>query len=197
MFRNQTFSIPRFLIVYLLLSAGFYAYIGIVSPGGKTYSPFLDQYADFPAWLTYFICQGAKGMLKLSGYDVYQRTFNTIAIPGSRGVSIIWACLGFGVMSFWTAFVTAHKAGWKYKFAWVGIGIALITGINIVRIALIALANHHSWKAFQAIEPHFAFNVVSYIAIFGLMGWFAKRYKLYRMGKIKEVQLKPTEKYMV
>lgn len=188
MFKNQTFHILRFLIVFLALTFLCYCYIGIISPGGKTYSSSLDQYANFPAWLTYFICKCAKGLLELIGYNVYQKKPNNITIHGSRGVNIIWACLGFGVMSFWVAFVVAHYAKWLYKLKWVLAGIALITGINILRIALIALALHSDWKAFIAVEPHFAFNVVSYIAIILLAFWFTLQYKRHKEREIKNLQ---------
>ncbi len=177
MFKNSTFHIPRFLIVFAVLSVGFYGYVGIVSPGGKGYSPFLDQYANIPDWATYFISKSAKGILTLLGYEVFQRRPDNITIAGSKGVTILWACLGFGVMSCWVAFVTAHKAAATFKGKWVAIGLSLITLLNIVRIAMIALANHHHWTAFQALDPHQTFNIASYVLILGLMGWFVVRYK--------------------
>ncbi len=177
MFKQSSFHILRFLFVFFVLKIGFIAYIGILSPGGKAYSPFLEHYVNVPAGFTYFICKCAIGLLKLGGYSVYQKAANNVTIHGSRGINIIWACLGFGVLSFWTAFITAHRATGKFKLKWIVIGIVLITGINIIRIALIALGLHHNWKAFNAIEPHFAFNVVTYIAIFILTAWFIARYK--------------------
>ena len=185
MFKNNTFHLLRFAFVFLVVSFAFYSYIGIISPGGKMYSRFLENYANLPAWFTYLICQGAKGLLQAGGYEVYQRGWNNITIRGSRGVNIIWACLGFRVMSFWAAFIVAHVANWKYKLKWILVGISLITSINIIRIALIALANHLNWKAFKAVEPHLAFNLVSYIAIFLLMFWFIKKYKKHRIENQK------------
>ncbi len=185
MFRKSSFNVILFLFVFFLLETAFTVYVGILSPGGKIYSPFLDRYANVPAWFTYFICKCAKALLQLSGYNVYQKALNNITITGSRGVNIIWACLGFGVMSFWTAFVISHSAGWKYKLKWVLTGLSIITGINIIRIALIALGLHHNWKVFNAIEPHFAFNVVCYIAIFSLTVWFVMQYKTYRKNYVK------------
>lgn len=118
------------------------------------------------------------------GYDVYQKSANNVTIHGSHGVTIIWACLGFGVMSFWTAFVTAHKAGRQYKARWIATGIGFITAINVLRIALVALANHYNWKAFNAIEPHFAFTVVSYMAVISLALWFSKTYNHTKKEKL-------------
>ena len=141
------------------------------------YSSLLNTYANFPACrLSHFICKCAKGFLQLLGYSVYQKKANNITIAGSRGINIIWACLGLGVMSFWVAFVTAHTASWSYKLKWAFIGVILITGINILRIALIALGFHHHWMAFTAIDIHSSFNIVSYIAILLLSLWFVMKY---------------------
>ena len=177
MFKNQTFNVLQFVIVFALLTIFFYSYIGIISPGGKTYNAFLNRYADFPAWLTYFICKSAKKILEIFGYEVYQKKLNNVTITGGRGVNIIWACLGFGVMSFWVALVTAHRGTWMYKLKWSVIGVVSITAINILRIVLIALALHHNWRTFNAIEPHRAFNIVSYIVILFLAFWFTRRHK--------------------
>lgn len=177
MFKNNTFSVLHFLIVFLLLTIAFYSYVGVVSPGGKAYSPFLDHYANFPAALSYFISKSAKSGLQLAGYDVYQKAPNNVTIRGSHGVTIIWACLGFGVMSFWLAFVWAHRAKLGYKIKWAAAGVCLITAINIIRIDSIALANYYRWKTYQFIEPHFAFTVVSYIAIFLLTVYFIRNYR--------------------
>ena len=185
MFKKSNFNIFWFLCIYAFLALFFYAYIGIISPGGKGYSPFLHSYLDFPAWLTYIICQGAKGLLKLMGYNVYQKALNNVTIRGSRGINIIWACLGLKVLSFWTAFIVAHRATWQYKLKWVGIGVSAITLLNIFRIASIALANHYDWKAYQTIEPHFAFNVASYIVILIFMLWFTVVYKRYSNARQK------------
>ncbi len=183
--RNRRFSLLQFLLIFFLLSISFYSYIGIVSPGGKAYSSFLDNNANFPAWVTYFICQCSKVLLQLAGFDVYQKALNNITIRGSRGINIIWACLGFGVISFWTAFVMAHRASWKYKSIWALIGVVSITVLNIIRITSIALGNYYNWKAYIEIEPHFAFNVASYVVIFGLMFWFIRKYNEYDINREK------------
>lgn len=178
-----SFSIPRFILVFILLAGSFYAYVGITSPGGKTYLPFLDHYFNLTEWLTWLIAKTALFILKLCGFAVYQRAPNNITIIGSRGVTILWACLGFGVMSFWTAFVVAHRAAWQFKFSWCLKGIVFITILNITRIILIAVANHYHWEHITSLEPHQTFNIASYILLFVLMAWFIRRYKQYEMEK--------------
>ena len=181
---KSTFNIIQFLLVYALLSGWFYCFIGITSPGGKAYSPFLDQYLNVTSWLTWFIARSGMALLKLAGFTVYQRAPNNVTITGSRGVTILWACLGFGVMSFWTAFVTAHKASWQYKLKWCITGLSIIIVLNIVRITLIAVANHYHWLAITQLEPHATFNIVSYIILFILIGWFVWCYKQHEKRRI-------------
>jgi exosortase/archaeosortase family protein len=176
---KPTFHIFRFLILFALLTGGFYTYVGITSPGGKTYSPFLDHYLNITAWLTWLLAKAALTILKLSGFIVYQHAPNNVTIAGSPGVTILWACLGLGVMSFWSAFVIAHKATWQFRLKWCLIGIALITVLNIARIVLIALANHYHWRVITSLEPHETFNIASYILLFAIIGWFIRRYKQY------------------
>lgn len=176
---QPTFNIFQFLIVYALLAGWFYCFVGITSPGGKIYSPFLDHYLNVTSWFTWLIAKISLLSLKLAGFAVYQQAPNNVTIAGSRGVTILWACLGFGVMSFWTAFVTAHKAAWQFKLKWCVAGIGIITVLNIVRIVLIAVANHYHWVEVTSLEPHETFNMGSYIILFGLIGWFVWRYKRY------------------
>src|SRR4051812_48668848 len=175
--KSLSFNILQFLLVYALLAGWFHCFIAITSPGGKVYSPLLDNYFNIPRWLTFLISKSSLGLLKLAGFTVYQRAPNNVTITGSRGVTIIWACLGFGVMSFWTAFVTAHKARRQYKLNWCLAGNLIIIALNIIRITLIALANHYHWLAITSIEPHAAFNIASYILLIILVAWFILRYR--------------------
>ncbi len=186
MFKGANFHIVRFIICLLVLTYGFEAYIGLVSPGGKTYSPFLERYLNVPAWLTYFICSGAKLLLQLCGFTIQQKAANAINIAGSNGVNIIWACLGFGVMSFWVSFIIAHKARWKQKLAWAAAGCGVITLLNILRIALIALAQHYRWQHFLSVDPHFMFNVATYVAIILMVLWFYRRYKQFEQANFNK-----------
>ena len=148
------------------------------------YFPLLDHYFNVINWFTWLIAKAAVALLQLFGFNTYQRAPNNVTIVHSRGVTILWACLGFGVMSFWTAFVTAHKAAWQFKLKWSVAGAGIITALNIIRIALIAVANHYHWLIITSMEPHEAFNIVSYILLFGLLFWFIKKYKQYELINI-------------
>ena len=155
--------------------------MGITSPGGKAYSPFLDHYLNIPNWLTYLIAKSAMGLLKLLGFAAYQHAPNNVRIENGGGVNILWACLGFGVMSFWVAFITAHRAAWKYKLKWCVIGISIIIALNIIRIMMIALAYHFKWKMIMLLDAHQTFNIASYMLLFVLVFWFIVKYKKYEV----------------
>lgn len=185
---QSSFNLTRFLIVFAVLSGWFYAYVGITSPDGKIYSYFLDHYLNIPAWLTWLIAKISFFILKLAGFAVYQRTPNNITINGSGGVTILWACLGFAVMSFWIAFVVALKASWQFRFKWCITGNVLITVLNITRIVLIALANYYHWNMITSLEPHTTFNIASYILLFALIGWFILHFEQHQQNSFPSYQ---------
>lgn len=174
--KKPDFNIFQFLVLYMLLIQGFYAYIGITSEGGKLFSPFLNKYANFPGWLSIAIAQFSRILLQLSGYTVYQLNPANVTIQGARGVTIAWACLGAGAMSLWVAFIVAHKVNIRFKLKWIIAGLGLICLINTLRVALIALSNYYHWTYIRHFDAHSSFNMLTYAFIILLMYIFVRRY---------------------
>lgn len=173
---KSNFNIFYFLFVFLVLYYGFYFYVGLVTPGGRTFSPFLYNYLNVPNWLSIAVIKSAILLLKTACYSVYQKSANNITITGSTGVNIIWACLGMGVMMLWTAFIMAHKATFAYKLKWTGIGIAGIYFFNVLRIVAILLSFKYNWHYLQSFDAHSTFNDFTYIIIIILMIIFIGKY---------------------
>lgn len=173
------FSILRFLIWFVGLTASFYTYVALTTPGGKVYSSFLHTYFDIVTWATSFIAKAAGFLLTMLGYNISQKYSSQIYIGNSKGVAIAFACLGFGVISFWVSFIAAHAASLNFKIKWITAGIISIIIINIIRVALIALANYYNWVFILNLNPHTAFNIVTYCFIFFLMFIFSKQFNVY------------------
>jgi exosortase/archaeosortase family protein len=112
-------------------------------------------------------------------YHTWQRDYQTLRIESSRGVVINPSCLGWGVMSFWAAFVVANKGSWKHKLKWVTIGLASIILLNIFRIAVLAVANHLQWASVTSLDQHLTFNILSYCIIILMVVWFVSIQKKY------------------
>jgi exosortase/archaeosortase family protein len=74
----------------------------------------------------------------------------------------MYACLGYGVLSFWFAYIIANKGNIFFKVQWILIGFAIINISNMFRIAFILIANYEHWPLHLNIEHHFFYNIISY-----------------------------------
>jgi exosortase/archaeosortase family protein len=173
---KSNFSIIYFLFIFFILYYGFYIYVGLTTPDGRLYSSFLYSYLNIPYWLSIVVAKGSQLLLKVTGYDVYQKNPVNITIRGSHGATIAWGCVGVGVMVVWLAFIAAHKARIKYKFMWIGSGIVLIFVFNIIRISFIILSYYYHWAYFQSFNAHTTFNYTTYFIIIILMIIFVLHY---------------------
>jgi exosortase/archaeosortase family protein len=79
-------------------------------------------------------------------------------------------CVGYGVMSFWTAFTLASDRSWKMRLAWLAGGLVLLWLINVIRIGLFLVAINKGWPMPFGLDHHTLFNIFAYGAI-ALMIW--------------------------
>ncbi len=181
----------KFIVAFTLLYLFFPFYWGVTGTGGKLYSPFLAEHFNFLKGFTSLLTKSAKLLLDLLGFETQQRLYNSLRIENSRGIIVNPSCLGWGVMSFWFAFVYANNGSWKYKLKWILTGISIIIMLNIFRIALIALANHKGWKIIIGLDHHQTFNIASYGCVFMLMYRYITVHN--RSHKYKRNTLKSSE----
>jgi exosortase/archaeosortase family protein len=174
--KKKDFNILLFLALFLILQRGFYVYVGLTTPGGRLFFPFLTNYVNIPWWLTLLVSKTSKLLLELCRYDVYQANPANITIGSSRGVTIAWGCLGIGAISLWIAFIAAHLYPAKQKLKWMFAGVLLIFILNILRIMMIALSNHYNWQYLQSFNAHSTFNILTYCIIVIMMLVFAVRF---------------------
>lgn len=180
----------KFLLCFFVLYFFFPFYQGITGEGGKIYSPFLDHHFNIVRGFTLFLTGCAKFVLQALHYQVYQPNYHTLRISYSGGISVNPSCLGWGVMSFWVAFVFANYGTWKHQLKWMMIGITSICILNITRIVLIAIANPLHWKTLTALDHHQTFNVFSYGCIFILMYLYTSMQKKYEGNRLEPKQQK-------
>lgn len=169
----------KFLLLFALLYLIFPLYWGITGPGGKVYSPFLDNHFNFIKGLAGFLTGVSRLLLNVFGYETFSWRYNSLRIGNSRGVVVNPSCLGWAVMSFWVAFVYANTGTVKHKLKWMLVGCITIICLNISRIVLIVLANHHNWDLITNLDHHQTFNIVSYFCVFILMYFYTRAQKRY------------------
>ena len=155
----------KFLGSFCLLYFGTKAMIGLCVPGGY-YSPFLQRYLNYIAVLRESLLYGSKGLLSLFGYHSSIENVYYLNMQGGRSVHLVYSCLGYGIISFWLAFVFANRGSFTKKMVWMLIGFAVIWLINVTRIAMLLLAINKNWHFPLGLDHHTWFNIAAYGCIF-------------------------------
>ncbi|RDC62307.1 hypothetical protein [Adhaeribacter pallidiroseus] len=152
-------------------------YIAITDANGAIFSSFLHSYLDYISWLRTSILHTAQLIGQTFGLKSYIADSYTLTVPHGPGVIIGYTCLGYGVMSFWIAFIVAQQDTWQRKVSWCLIGLTSIWLINCWRIAVILIALAKNWNVNQYLDHHDTFNVVVYALLFLLIYLYYKHSK--------------------
>jgi exosortase/archaeosortase family protein len=161
----------KFLTVFCLLYFGTALWIGLSTPGGL-YNSFIDSHLDYISFLRKLIIRGAGIFLSLLGYETRTEGLYSLKLANGWGIHMVYSCLGYGVMSFWAAFVIANPGSIKRKVIWVLGGFTIIWIINVLRIALLILFRNNKTHIFDWIGHHTLFNIVAYLFVFLMMYFF-------------------------
>lgn len=146
------------------------AIIGLSAPVGY-HSGFVENYLNFIPHLRNSLLISSKYFLSLIGYEAYQSSPIHLSLVSGGSVQLVYTCLGYGVTSFWIAFIFANNGRWQKKLAWMIGGAVVLYIINVIRIALTLLGNSRKWHFPFGWDNHTWFNIAAYGMIF-LMIWF-------------------------
>ncbi len=158
----------RFVLLFISIYAFNLMYVGLVLPV-NLYSPFLDHYLNYIDGLRNTILFTSNQIAHAFGISSHIQHQFSLKVDHGTNLIVGDACLGLGVMSFWTAFIVADTTSLKRKLAWCLGGLGLIWIINCIRVAFILLAYEKNWKAVITMDHHTAFNILSYVLIFILI----------------------------
>jgi exosortase/archaeosortase family protein len=158
-----------FLLKFFILAGGLYYFniffIGITDPKGHVYSSFLANHLDYIAWLRSSLLHTANFITKAFGLNTYVADIYTLKVAYGRGIKIGLTCIGYGLISFWIAFIVAQNSIWIKKLIWSVLGLVAIWLINCVRVAVLLIALQNKWEVNKYIEHHDLFNLVAYLLI--------------------------------
>lgn len=160
--------LAKFLGLFFLLFYGTEAVIALSSPGGY-YNPWIAQYLNFIDPFRQLLLKAVQWLLRTLGFQTYFKDSFTLSFVNGRGVRMVYSCLGYGVMSFWIAFVVANRGGWKRKMIWMLGGCLVLCGLNILRIGLVLVATNKHWPVPLGWDHHTWFNIIAYLFIFVMM----------------------------
>lgn len=159
--------VAKFLGIFAVLFYGTEAVIGLSAPGNH-YSPFVSQYLDFITPYRSFLLRSSVATLSFFDFRAAWRE-DLIFQPGGVRLRMAYDCIGYGVISFWVAFIGANKGSWQRKLRWIVGGAILLCAINIGRVSLLVVAFNKGWPIPLGWDHHTWFNIASYLVIFGLI----------------------------
>ncbi len=165
-----------FGVAFLLFYFSAQLITGLAVPGGM-YSPFVEKYFNVAGWLRSSLILSTKWLVSLFGIETIRTDDYVLRIINAGGIRMVYSCLGFGVMSFWIAYIAATVAQLNNKIKWLIFGLLLIWIINILRITMVLLSGYKGWKFPFGWDHHTWFNIITYLAIFVMMYFFEKEIK--------------------
>lgn len=178
--RTSVLYILKFLGIFCLLYFGTLAVIGLASPGGRVNSDFVAKYFDYVSWIKLSLMRAPALILSAFGIGTHEEPGFLLRFNGGRGVIIAYSCVGYGVYSFWIAFVLANKGKiWK-KIKWAVLGVYALWFINVIRITLFITAINKGWPMPLGIDHHTWFNIFAYTLIFVMIILYDRSFRKQR-----------------
>lgn len=163
-----TLYLLKFGGLFGLFYFGILAIIGLSSVEGL-YSPVVARYLNFIAPLRHSLLLGARTALQALHYPAELQGDYVLRLTGGPGVRMVYSCIGYGVMSFWAAFVVANSGSFRRKTAWLLAGLTALWCLNVLRIVLLLVTLQQQRPMPFGLDHHTLFNVAAYGAIFLLM----------------------------
>lgn len=167
------FYLLKFMGVFFTIYFVTLSVIALSAPGGSYYSNIIHQHFDYVSWLRDSLLYGAKWVLSVFGYHTYIEAEYLLKLKDGYGVKIVYSCLGYGIMSFWIAFVVANRGKVIKKIKWISGGLFLVWLINVTRISLLLVAVNNQW-AMPFFDHHTWFNIFAYLLVFILIYFYDK-----------------------
>lgn len=167
--RASLIYILRFLGIFCLLYFGTLGVIGASAPGGSMHIDFVARYLDYVSWIKLSLVKASAFILSLFGQTTIEHPGYILQYPRGRGVMVAYSCVGYGVYSFWIAFVVANRGSIKRKFLWATGGVLALWLINVVRMILVLHAINKGWPMPFGLDHHTWFNIVAYLLIFAMI----------------------------
>lgn len=175
LFKNSDFKIfiIKFLAIFAFLYFGTFYWIGFVTPGGY-FNEFAAQNLDYVSAIKSSLLFGTKTLLSLFDIQTVEFKNHVIRFVNGKGVRIAYDCVGYGVYSFWIAFVIANKSSVTRKLIWIIIGLFMLWSVNVIRISLFLVSENKNWTMPLGIDHHDWFTIVAYAVIFLMIFAFDK-----------------------
>lgn len=157
-----------FISLFLFFDLTCLALYGLSLPGNH-YSQLVANYLNIVHGMRWLLLHASRFFLVLMGHPT---VFNEsqLLVAGHARLILNYNCLGFGVMSFFSAFVIAFPKPLSQKLVFLIGGLFAIQLLNVTRLILLALYWHKTASYFT--DPHTIFDIVVYLVVItGIYCW--------------------------
>ena len=159
----------KFIVLFLGISALLYyfniGYIGITAKGGA-YVPFLAEHLNYIEWWRTLSIDITAKVLRAMDYTVYTNA-TQLKVIGKSGFTLVYECLGYGIMSVFIAFCLSFPKPFKHRIFFMLGGLLLIQTLNILRFVLLSLFWRKN-ETFLSLDHHTLFNGTLYLILMGV-----------------------------
>lgn len=155
---------------FLLVAAGLYAlwlvgYEGYLAPDGR-----------IDGWLTVQVARGGAWLLQALGFAAQLPAGSSLLHLDGRPAVIVGApCDGLALYALLAGFVLAYPGSWRARLWFIPLGTMVLYGLNVVRVAALALNHHYAHRSVD-FNHHYTFTFVVYACLCGLWMWWVRRY---------------------
>jgi exosortase/archaeosortase family protein len=164
----------KFILFFLFFYYGTKGVIALSATEGH-YSKFVADYLDYVTLIKRSLIWGTRLLLSFFHIETYQVDPFVVRIKNGVGVRIAHGCVGYGVYSFWLAYILANSFKAKIKMKFIVIGLFLLWLINVLRISLLLVTMQNNNQMPLGLDHHTWFNIVSYVAIFAMIYGFERK----------------------
>lgn len=105
--------------------------------------------------------------------EVYLSGKAVVFLGSNRLIGIADECNGLNLVVLFIGFIVVYPSRVFIKLIYAVIGLIAITLINILRCAGLGLI-HNSYPSLTDFAHHYAFKIITYLAIFYMWYWFVK-----------------------
>lgn len=113
-------------------------------------------------------------------YDLLKGQYrSSVTVNNDSTVYIGDGCSGLELFALFAGFILIMGGPWKQKAWFLPLGLLLILMLNILRIAALAVINHH-WPQYLWFNHKYTFVVIVYGVIFILWVWWVRRYSPFK-----------------
>lgn len=140
------------------------------------YEQWLARDGRLDAALCAHLTRAGVGLLQGAGFAATVSPTNAVLVLMSGQPSVVVGppCNGLVLYALFGGFVLAFPGPWSRKLWFIPLGVALIWGLNVLRVAALALNHHYAHQSVD-FNHHYTFTFVVYACIFGLWMLWARR----------------------